>query len=295
MDWKQYLKSQQYTDEEISNMEKTFGADKMAKAFAAPIKQLADAQALAAKVQADQEAFDARYQNEILPEMSKVYKDAVDSRTKAAALEARLNAAKEFGFLSDADAINAATGGGVVPGVNGGGTPVRANSGQVPGSPDVDPRYVQSSDFSKMIDGVPDMLGRLLMVNNEHQTLFGSPLSDINDIVATAKASGGKKNFVSVWEEKYKVADKRAELKAKQQAEHDKAVADAAIAKYVSENNHPYTRPGVNSVATRFTNTNVDQTRHPWKGAAERKIERRNIMADAINQGRAAAATGRVQ
>lgn len=282
MNWKQHLKSQGYSEDEISNMEKTFGGDKMAKAFEAPIAAQVAAEANAKKYKEDLEAFENRYQTEILPEISKTYKDAINYRTKATALEERLKAAKEYGFLSeDATADAAATEAAKKAAA------AKANGNVVDGSPALDPRYVEATAFSTAVDSIPDMLGRLSKMSNEHLHLFGSPLLDVDELVAASKATKGKKSVYDLWDEKYKVSDKRKELVLKKQTEHDTTVGQEAVQKYLSEHGMPFTRPGVPSIATRFTNVAKDDARQPWKGARERKVERHGTMMNEWAKGKA--------
>lgn len=277
----EYLKSIGMSDEEIIALTKAFPADKLAKAFEAPLKAKADAEALAAKYKTDLEDFENKYQTEILPEISKTYKDAINYRTQAEALKARLVAAKEYGFLSDDAAI---------PGSPAPGTP--ANPGTpaapAPGTPAaLDPRYVEATAFSTAVDSIPDMLGRLSKMSNEHFHLFGSPLLDIDELVTASKATKGKKSVYDLWDEKYKVADKRKELALKTQQAHDTKIGDEAVTKYLSEHGMPFTRPAVPSIATRFTNVGKEEVRQPWKGARDRKVERHTEMMSAWAKGKA--------
>src|SRR5689334_7724164 len=94
--WKEHLKSIGMTDAQIAEAEKVFGADVMAKAIEAPMLA-------AAKAQADLTQFTEFYENTAKPEIAKVYQDAINATTRNAALEARLKAAKEYGFLGEID------------------------------------------------------------------------------------------------------------------------------------------------------------------------------------------------
>jgi hypothetical protein len=281
MTWKEHLLAQGYTNEEISNMEKTFGGDKMAKAFEAPIAAQVAAEANAKKYKEDLEAFENRYQTEILPEISKTYKDAINYRTEAEGLKARLAAAKEYGFLSEDAAGDAAAEAAKKAAA------AKANANPVAGSPALDPRYVEASAFSTAVDSIPDMLGRLSKMSNEHLHLFGSPLLDVDELVAASKATKGKKSVYDLWDEKYKVSAKRTEVAAAAKAASDKKIGEEAVQKYLSENGMPFTRPAVPSIATRFTNVGKDEARQPWKGARDRKEERHGAMMNAWAKGKA--------
>lgn len=296
MNWKEYLKTQGYTDQEIANMATTFGEEKMSKAFATPIQQLADAQARLAEAETKDTEFRTFYETEVLPKVSTVYQDAINMRTRNAALEERLKAAKEYGFLNDPAAVPGSPAPTTVPGTVP--NPVPGS----PGAPTVTPTatpgfdpnmYVRADKFSEEVSNIPNMLGRLTKISNEHMSLFGSPLLDIDTIIAEAQASKGKRNVLQIWEEKYKVADKRASIAAAKQKEHDDQVAAEAVRKYASEHNMPFTTPGQVSRSPLFTPPSADAARQPWKEARTRKEERKQKLVDALS-GRPAAAA-RVQ
>lgn len=300
MDWKQYLKSQGYTDQEIANMATTFGEEKMSKAFSQPIADKLAAEKALADAKTEKEEFETWYQTDVIPKLGQTYQDAINARTENAALKARLEAAKEYGFLSDSKVIE-----GVVPGSQPGQPVTAANP--VPGSPaapgasaspsPLDPRYVEAASFSKAVDSIPTMLGKLTRISNEHQVLFGKPLVEIDELISEAQASKGKRNVETIWKERFKVDEKRAEIQKAQQEAHDKEVAEAAVRKYATEHNHPFISPGVVSKAPLFApNASADDARHPWKGARDRKQERRQTMVEAI-QGlkRPSTGTGTVQ
>jgi hypothetical protein len=287
MNYREYLKSQGYTDAEITAMETAFGgADKIAKAFETPMREKAAAEAAATAAKTEREEFENFYNNDVLPKVSGVYQDAINQRTRAAALEERLKSATEYGFLSAPDPKT-----GVIPGVPAG-TEVRnpvPGSPAAPGAPasaTLDPRYVQADAFTKAVNDIPDMLGRLTKMSNEHFSLFGSPLLDVDTLITEARAK--KVNVLSIWEAKYKVPERRKEIADKAQADHDKGVADAAVTKYLSEHGMPFTAPGRPSVASHFTPQSSEEARHPWKGAVDRKRERQKTLLQEFSKSQVA-------
>lgn len=282
MNTREYLKSIGMTDQQIADLEKNFPGDLLTKAFQAPLEAKAAAEAAAKKANEDLKAFEDKYNNEVLPEVSKAFKDAIDTRTKNAALEARLKAATEYGFLAEDPLATPSNVPGVTPG-----TPVRANNNTVPGSPELDPRYVQSADFTKAVDSIPDMLGRLTKMSNEHFSLYGTPLLDVDEMIAESKKTGGKKSVYDIWNERYKVEDKRKEVAAAKQAERDKKLVEEGVQKYLSEHGQPFTRPAVPSIATKFIPSNATESRQPWKGAKDRQNERHATMMNAWAKGKA--------
>jgi hypothetical protein len=281
MNWKDLLKAQGYTDAEISKMETEFGGDKMSRAFSEPVRQLNEARQQLADAVAAKEDFEKFYQDEVLPKVSTVYQDAINSRTRAAALETRLKAAQEFGFLSDPKILD-----GIVPGT----TVLPPNP--VPGSPGApgapasgdgkpDPRYVLADSFARSVDSIPEMLANLTDISNQHYVLFGQPLPNVQEIVRKAKDSKGKLNVRTVWEQDYKVAEKRTEIDKIRQDAHDKQIADEAVRKYASEHQMPFSTPGRTSVAAHFTPKSSEEARQPWKDQAAvrgRRQERRELF-----------------
>jgi hypothetical protein len=274
MNWKDHLKAQGYTDAEIAQMETSFGADKMAKAFAAPMEAARKAEESAAAAKNEREEFENFYNNEVLPKVSSTYQDAINWRTRATAAEERLKAAKEYGFLADGATLPSAGAPTTVPGVN----PVPGSPGApalaAPAnpSPAFDTRYVPAADFTKAVNDIPDMLGRLTKMSNEHFSLFGSPLLDVDTLITQARNE--KKNVQQIWEAKYKVTERRAEIEKKRQDDHDKTVGEEYVRKYLSDHGQPFTAPGRPSVASQFTPSSSAEARHPWKGASDRKAER---------------------
>lgn len=281
MTYQEYLKSIGYDDAGIATMATAFGGpDKLAKAFEKPMRDLEAAQASETAAKNERDDFQKFYQDDILPKISTVYQDAIQQRTTVAALQERLKAAKEYGFLSD-DKLLA----GAVPGMPAG-SPVdgAAPPNPVPGSPSggqpsaPDSRYVSAEVFARETNNIPAMLGRLTKMSNEHFSLFGSPLLDVDTLITEAQDSKGKKNVLQIWEEKYKVKEKRAEITAKATADHDRQVGEEAIRKYASEHGQPFLQPGRTSVASHFTPQSSEEGRKPWKGAADRQRDRRNKL-----------------
>lgn len=281
MTHREYLKSIGMTDAKIAELETAFGQDLITKAFEGPLQQLTEAQRQVTEATTKREEFETFYQNEVLPKVSTVYQDAINMRTQNAALNERLKAAKEYGFLSD----EAATG--VVPGTPPG-NPVPGSPG-APGaaaSGALDTRYVPADKFASAITDMPAMLGRLTKMSNEHFSLFGAPLLDVDDLITEAQRR--KVNVQQVWNEKYKVEDKRKEITAATAATHDRQVAEEAVRKYASDHGQPFTRPGIPSTASRFVSKSSEDVRQPWKGSRDRKEARRGALLEAYNTGGAA-------
>lgn len=286
MNWKDYLKAQGFTDAEIGTMETTWGVDKLTKMFAEPVAKLAEAQRKLDEATTRETEFRTFYEGEVLPKISTVYQDAINARTREAAVNARLAAAQEYGFLSETA--------GVVPGVPAG-APVTAHNAPgpaavnpvpgspgAPGAPAFDPsKYVEASKFTEAVNSIPDMLGRLSDVSNEYYRLYNAPIPDtMTSLIDEARKT--KKTVSEVAAIKYKFDEKRAAIAAEKAAAHDKQVADEAVRKWASEHHMPFTTPARSSNAPLFKPATVEDARHPWKNSRERKQERRQTMLEAM-------------
>lgn len=89
----------------------------------------------------------------------------------------------------------------------------------------------------------PTIMARLYDLGEDHRELFGSRL---NTSALLAEATAAGKPLDIYWAEKFKVAEKRAELAAQAASAHDAKVAQEAVTKYASEHNLPVsslTRP----------------------------------------------------
>lgn len=273
MNWREYLKNEQkMTDEQITATAAAMGGEAvMARAFEAPMKAAEEARAALAL---NQEWYD----NTVVPKLSQVYQDAINANTRAAGLEARLKSAKEYGFLADDVDIPGS------PKLDANGRPVASGDPNPNPNPrNTDGQYVSRQDFSTAVESIPDMLANLTEITGQHALLFSAPLVGMKEMIDEARKR--KINVKQVWEEKYKVSDKRTELAATAQAAHDKKIAEEAVTKYRSEQSNPHTRSIMPSRSPHFTPATED-VRKPWTGdgMAKRKAERREKFAAATVQ-----------
>ncbi len=115
--------------------------------------------------------------------------------------------------------------------------------------------YVSATDFQSAFDRTGEAIATAQTLFAEHHALFGSFPTDMEDMRKAAVASRGQKNIRQVWEEKYKVADKRKELAAADQKKHDDKIAaetEARIrAEYSANPSLGIPRPSRNSFTTR--------------------------------------------
>jgi hypothetical protein len=165
------------------------------------------------------------------PHIAAVEAREVAARTEAARLAELVKIAKEYG----------------VPGVE---NPVAAAQSRNPATGEyVDRAYLDNygRDFAM---GQRKAMAQYVDISNEHQRLFGHPvesfeslLSDIDNLPAHERGRLGLKD---VWARKYNVEGKRAEIRAAEQAAHDKKIRDEAVRetemKYVQQRANPLLR-----------------------------------------------------
>lgn len=169
------------------------------------------------------------------PHIAAVEAREVAARTEAARLAELVKIAKEYG----------------VPGVeNPVAPPAAAAQSRNPATGEyVDRAYLDNygRDFAM---GQRKAMAQYVDISNEHQRLFGHPvesfeslLSDIDNLPAHERGRLGLKD---VWARKYNVEGKRAEIRAAEQAAHDKKIRDEAVRetemKYVQQRANPLLR-----------------------------------------------------
>jgi hypothetical protein len=273
MTWREYLEKElKMTPEQITATVTAMGGESvMATAFEGPIKAKEAAEAALAQNE-------EWYQGTVVPKISQVYQDAINANTRAAAMEARMKAAKEYGFLAEDVEIPGS------PKLGPDGKPIASGDPNVdPARNPVDGRYVTTQSFTQAVESIPDMLANLTEITGQHALLFNQPLIGMKEMVDEARKR--KVNVRQVWEEKYNVPAKRQEMEAQKQAAHDKKVGEEAVQKYVSEHSNPHTRPILPSRSPAFSGS-PEEVRKPWSGdgMAKRKQERREKFAQATVQ-----------
>jgi hypothetical protein len=168
------------------------------------------------------------------PHIAAVEAREVAARTEAARLAELVKIAKEYG----------------VPGVETPAAPAAAAQSRSPATGEyVDRAYLDNygRDFAM---GQRKAMAQYVDISSEHQRLFGHPvesfeslLSDIDNLPAHERGRLGLKD---VWARKYNVEGKRAEIRAAEQAAHDKKIRDEAVRetemKYVQQRANPLLR-----------------------------------------------------
>lgn len=226
MTYREYLKSldAQATDEVLNVMDTPLARkafDKMNADAAADRERALDAER-SSMTQKNQEWWN----NEVQPAL-KLRDDRI---TELAGENGRITGivkqAQELGLEKVAALIN---GGTVDPG-----NPNPENPN--PASPAFDPKqFVPVADFQAAYDKTGEALTQMATILAEHSSLFGSMPMDLEDLRKQAAATRGQKSLRQVWEEKYNVAGKRAEIAAAKQKEHDDKIRQETEAKVRAE------------------------------------------------------------
>lgn len=266
MEW---LKEQSgYTDEELKQFESVMGSAK----FVSMLQKIhqTSTQAAADKTAAENEriALEKRYQDEFIPEMRKVTQDSLRAQGEAAAAQAALKAAREYGIVPEPT------------------TPAEAP--RAPGSPD--PNALSRADIEKVAAQNSRAILTLSDLNSEHFRLFKEPLPNSQALVdeVTREHTLGHRDFTlkSAWERQFKVPEKRAEVAA---AERQKDIDTAVAAKLKEERQKTGDNPNVRSgQPSRFSeykpsdkggqkpwqtpNGQRKSANQPWREAAASKL-----------------------
>lgn len=259
--YQEYLAENGATAEEISVLATP-------KAIAAYNKIQADAQAATeAAVTAAQEERDAKNQTwwdtEVQPGLNTRDAQIVKLAGENARIKAALAEAKKLGLTQVA--ID-----------EGHEPPPTAPPAGVPAG--FDPKkFVSVEDFQAAFDRTGEAITTAQSLAAEHFRLFGEHLTDFESLRKATVATRGQKDIRTVWEEKYKVADKRAAIEAQKQKEHDdkivKDTEDRIRQEYATAN--PGLRPPLKSQHS-FTQRPKDaNAKQPWEvSQAERQAAR---------------------
>lgn len=250
------------SDEEIKGLEAVGGFAKLRTGL---MKVLGlSEQALKDKIEAENARldFEMRYQNEFIPEMRKVTQDSLRAQAEAAAAQAALKAAREYGIVPEPEK----------PAIDPNAPPPRA-----PGSPD--PNGLTREDLDRFSRSQSNTLITLNDLNAEHFRLFGQPLGNTQELVDETQRQRtlGNKNFSlkQAWEAKHNVSAKREEIAKAEQQKHDDAIR-AEERKKIAEagGSNPNLRSGVQSRFSTYKATDAAGSKEPWK--ASHSINERN-------------------
>jgi len=175
-----------------------------ATAEAARIKAEADA-ALAA-AQTERAGLKEWWEKEATPELNKIASERDAAAAEAAFYRTQAESAKKDGFIpKEAPGFQPPTDPNATPRDGQTGRFV-AGKNEVPGSP----QYLTADLAMQALTTTAELMG-------EHQYLFGEPLRNFSELTAEAQRQSGLGRRVTareVWEQKYKVADRRQAMEA---------------------------------------------------------------------------------
>lgn len=235
-------------DAELKAMEAVAGHTK----FVGMLQKLiaTNEQSTAAKTAAEQARIDLenRYQNEFIPEMRKVTQDSLRAQGEAAAAQAALKAAREYGIVPEAPTV-------------------ADPAPRAPGSPDPTAPSFDAAAFRAQQSRAIITLNDL---NAEHFKLFKEPLGNSQELVDAVQREHtlGHKDFTlqRAWEQKFNVPEKRAEIAAAaRQTDIDTAVAAKLKEERQKSGDNPHVRSGQPSRFSTYKPSDAAGSQKPWQ------------------------------
>ncbi|HWF62935.1 MAG TPA: hypothetical protein VN666_21865 [Nitrospira sp.] len=272
----EWLKQQSgYTDDELKAFESVMGSAKFVTMLQKIQASVSAAEAARKAAEENLLINENNHRNQVVPELRRVTKEAIDAVGENARLKAELEKAREYGIVPEAVTPPAASN-----------EPPRA-----PGSPD--PNSISRDDFGRFENRQSRTIIALNDLNAEHFRLFGSPLGETQALVddVTREHTLGNKSFTlqQAWERKHNVPAKREELqKAEQQKVIDAAVAAEKKKWNESQGANPNVRSGVPSRFSTYKAT--DAGKEPWKAPKSKQEANRSWRENAVAKVRAATA-----
>lgn len=206
------LKSEGFTDEQI----KTITGDPKLASTMSKMQTEADRK-LAAATEAQKKAEEKEakvnkwWEEEATPQINDSLSAAATEKARAQFYQTQAEEAKKAGFIpADAPGFDPAKK-----------TATTTTTTTVPGSPDL----VTKDELNKLSGGVVNTFYITQELSNQHFKLFGEPLIGLEALVKEAQTR--RIGLTQMWEEKFKVPEKRAEIAAAKQKEHDDAIVKA--------------------------------------------------------------------
>lgn len=215
---KEILLARGYTEADLATMTTLLADPKFCLAIESEAADADTARAQATELQGTLTADQEWYNTYAIPLVKKTQQDAINARAEAAAANAKLQAAQDYGLTRVAEQAGA--------------TPAVPATPSTPATPAVDTsQFVTSETWNQGLELVGDSIEMAQDIVADHQDLFGHRLpgglgslrKDFKEAQKTRRYAGSIKQF---WEEKYKVPDKRTEIS---QAAQAKLIADAEL------------------------------------------------------------------
>jgi hypothetical protein len=240
------------TDDEMKAMEAVAGHTKFVGMLQKMIATNEQSTSAKQAAEAERLALEKRYQEEFIPEMRKVTQDSLRAQGEAAAAQAALKAAREYGIVPEAEPVK------------------QAEAVRAPGSPDP---AAQQAEFQKWSQAQSRAIITLNDLNAEHFKLFGAPLpnsQELADEVQRQHTLGHRDySLKAAWESKFNVPAKREEIaKAEQQKTIDAAVAAARKEDRQKAGSNPGLVSGQPSRFSTYKPSDANSSAEPWKAPA---------------------------
>jgi ribosomal protein L32E len=268
MDPKQFLLEQGYSEADAA----TLAADeKMSRAITGAISRWTEAETFRAEAdRLKKEAEEAtRRQNEFwtgeaVPALTKAEGRVATAEAERARLQSYLQSLKNQGYDVPAEYITAAGGGG------GGNSPVKP--------PDSTPPYVTRDELSGQFVSAADSLTLIQDLNNEYHSLFGAFPTSLNaDFKEAQSARRPLRDYVR---DKYKFADKKAEIEAKKLQESIDSKVREQVAVKEKELAAKYgSNPDLRvQIPSKFDSVKTGDNKDSWKTAQGRDKAKRDRL-----------------
>lgn len=300
---KEILIANGFTEEELAapEMAVLMGNAKWCKALELESERAETEAAEKSRLQGELDSDLKWYQEQAAPALKKATDEALSAKGEAAKYRAQLEAAQEMGLLKIAGQEGA-------NGMKSAGTDTNSPGSttgaiQDPATGQFISRDSLGNELAPYLNQVGDVVAMAADIPLDHRDLFGAPLpggmaglrKEYNDARTANRFRG---SLMEYWENKYKVADKRAEVSAATRQKEMDEYADAKLkeerAKWISENSNPMTRPPVSSRSP-FTNrsavitgasaagangttgaSGAQESKQPWeKGSPEQRAQSR--------------------
>lgn len=249
------LKSNGYTDEQITSIAEALGSNADAvKVFEQGLdsasEQLHQAQTKLDEANSKQQQVQQWWEQDATKQINDAYSRVAQAEARSAFYQKQVESAKESGFLpADAPAPAPQD---PPPGRAPDGRFV-ANANPVPGSP----AYMTQEQGWKA-------LASATWAMNEYQRLYGQPMPEnVEDLVE--QATRARREFRDYVSEKYKYPQRREEIQMAAQKAHDDKITSEALERYKKEQaerngSNPDLRPGVPSNFSKFQQSPQGQT-----------------------------------
>jgi hypothetical protein len=270
------LKSKGYTDADLSNISTLLSDSRFRSSLEASFEETA---------QQARDARDAEWESiktsQWQPIIEKSEKDAMEARREAARLREENAIAKDYGYLGGDEAKQ------------------RLEAQERERHNREEQERGNRGGFNPNDPAVQDFSGKFAVaqgramamytdISNAHQRLFGEPLESFealyNDFLALPATARQTTSMRDLWERKYNVPAKRAEIDARRQSDHDAAVSKQAVEKYIMDNPQLHSQPmmqGPRLSNSPFLPKPSEAAKQPWEKTAQ---ERRSARVERATQ-----------